>query len=69
MGQAIVLYDASSPGAFNRRWTYPGGTSIEAGVSFTPPSPGCYTVSMTAYFPSGAQTASTVIAVGGVTCN
>lgn len=69
VGQAIVLYDASSPGAFNRRWTYPGGTSIEAGVSFTPPSPGCYTVSMTAYFPSGAQTASTVIAVGGVTCN
>lgn len=68
VGEVVALYDNSSAGAFSRRWTYPGGTSIEAAVSFTPSSPGCYSVTMVAYFPSGSRTASKVVAVGGASC-
>jgi 2-succinyl-6-hydroxy-2,4-cyclohexadiene-1-carboxylate synthase len=68
VGETVVLYDASSPQPITRTWTYPGGSSKEAGVSFTPATPACYTVSMTAYFPSGVLTTAKSIAVGGVAC-
>ena len=70
VGETVVLYDASSPATLTRKWAYPGGASVEAGVSFTPQTAACYTVTMTAYFPGG-QVLSTAksISVGGVACN
>lgn len=69
-GETVVLYDASSPQPLRTDWQTPSGPrNAVAGVSFAPPAPGCYAVSMTAYFQSGqVLSASKVIAVGGAAC-
>ena len=69
-GEVVVLYDASSPRPLRTDWQTPSGPrSAVSGVSFTASSPGCYTVSMTAYFQSGQVLGATkVIAIGGAAC-
>ncbi len=70
VGVPVVLVDASSPASLSRSWVTPNGPeNISPGVSFTPNSPGCYTVSMTAYFTTGqVLTTSHAVSVGGVSC-
>lgn len=70
VGEAVVLYDASSPRPLRTDWQTPAGPqNAVSGVSFTAASPGCYTVSMTAYFQSGqVLSAARVIAIGGAAC-
>ncbi len=73
VGETAVFYDASAPlsDVLKQTWTTPSGTvSWVAGVSVSFPSPGCYTVSLTALFKDGSsQTASHAVSVGGVSCN
>lgn len=69
-GEVVVLYDASSPRPLRTDWQTPAGPrNAVSGISFSVSSPGCYTVSMTAYFQTGqVLSTSKVVAVGGVTC-
>jgi hypothetical protein len=73
VGEPAVFYDASAPHdeVLKQTWTTPTGTvSWVAGVSVSFPSPGCYTVALTALFKDGtSQTASHAVSVGGVSCN
>ncbi|MEO8540169.1 MAG: alpha/beta hydrolase [bacterium] len=72
VGEVVVLSDGSSPASLTRRWVLPSGTNNgDSGVSFKANSPGCYTVTMTAYFQnvSQPQTVAKVISVGGAACN
>ncbi len=71
VGDSIGLSDASSPATLTRKWVLPTGTNNgDAGVSFKPTVPGCYTVTMTAYFTAGPPLSVTkLISVGGVACN
>ncbi len=72
-GETAVFYDASAPHTevLTRTWSTPSGTVPHvAGVSVTFPSPGCYTVSLTALFRDGtSQAAALAVSVGGVACN
>ncbi|MGE3074712.1 MAG: alpha/beta fold hydrolase [Dehalococcoidia bacterium] len=70
VGSAVVFTDASFPAALTRTWVTPAGTeNASPGVSFTPSAPGCYVVSMTAYFKTGQVLTTThAVSVGGVSC-
>ncbi|MGE0601110.1 MAG: alpha/beta fold hydrolase [Dehalococcoidia bacterium] len=70
VGSPVVVTDASFPAALTRTWVTPAGTAnASPGVSFTPSAPGCYVVSMTAYFKTGQVLTTThPVSVGGVSC-
>ena len=70
LGSTVGVSDGSSPQPITREWTLPGGISVShaGSASFTPTSPGCYVVAMTAYFPNGSQSISHAVSVGGVSC-
>lgn len=69
-GETLVFSDGSSPAPLTRNWALPSGpVNAVAGVSFTPAAPGCYSVSLTAYFADGkVLTTSRAVSVGGVAC-
>lgn len=70
-GSVLVFSDSSSPAPITREWTLPNGAIVthSPGASFTPPTPGCYVVTMTAYFTGGVvQQTSHAVSVGGVSC-
>lgn len=71
VGETLVFYDASSPRPLRTDWVTPAGaTPHSAGTSFRPTAPGCYAISMTAYFADGkVLTTARNVAVGGAACS
>jgi 2-succinyl-6-hydroxy-2,4-cyclohexadiene-1-carboxylate synthase len=70
-GQPATYRDVSprAAEALTRTWQSPAGTTKhEAAITVTFPAKGCYTVSLTVFFSSGAQSTSLVVAVGGAAC-
>jgi hypothetical protein len=70
VGETIALSDASHPASITRNWQLPSGPrNADYAVPFRSNAPGCYSVSMTAYFADGkVLTTAKSISVGGVSC-
>lgn len=72
-GEEATYLDASSPArdVLGRQWSTSGQVVSQlnpAALMVRFPTAGCYTVTLTAIFPGGSQSASMTVAVGGATC-
>ncbi|MEX0782197.1 MAG: alpha/beta fold hydrolase [Dehalococcoidia bacterium] len=69
-GEPLTFGSSESEGAYRRDWSASNGAAAAHAASFTVSfaSPGCYSVTLTALFPSGAQSSTQVVAVGVESC-
>ncbi len=71
VGQHVRFADDSRPEPITTEWSVLGRQERHtASISVTFAAPGCYPVTLTAYFPSptGSLTTTLMVAVGGATC-
>lgn len=66
---ATFMAQPSGPGLLRVEMSSVGGSRKDSVLVVTFPVPGCYTVTATAFFATGAVTGSTTVAVGGAACN
>jgi len=72
-GGVATFFDRSQPTHFKTEWTYLGRTIayVPAVVVTFPSAPGCYPVTLTAYFSTpltATKSTTRTVAVGGATC-
>jgi pimeloyl-ACP methyl ester carboxylesterase len=69
-GDVVSFASVESNGAIRRDWSASNGATLAHAASFATSfdAPGCYSVTVTALFPSGPVSTTQTVAVGGASC-